>query len=395
MRETGIQYSYLLIAIFSFAFPNTSAVTNNFIDDSNCEIQGSKSDFPVDYAASTVLDSLSPDKSLLLDSVFNPRVLASYVAFLSSDSMKGRLTGTAESVKAAEFIGITFENAGLQPLPDLKSYYMAFRLNSIPNSIVGKNSLGYNVVGVLPGKTRPKEVVIFSAHFDHLGYESKVLYQLPADRSTEKGDTIYNGANDNASGVAGLMALANYFSVLNNNERTIVFVAFSGEEFGLLGSKAFQRIIRPSQIKAVMNLEMIGRTIYGQAQPFITGSKYSDLRKLLNEHLQKTDLTKYGISYFDSDVNMDIQYFHRSDNFPFVVNGVPAHTIMLGTDNDPHYHSVQDEAETLNFRMMSDILKALALGSEEIIMAKVTPRRIDTRTINHLRDPLTDPLRNF
>ncbi|HET9054737.1 MAG TPA: M28 family peptidase, partial [Cyclobacteriaceae bacterium] len=345
--------------VFLFAVPETIAATNNHVKNFPCNVPANNYAFSLTCAAPVVTDSVGPDKTLLADSVFDPAILARYVSFLSSDSMKGRLTGTPESMKAAEFIGKTFEEAGLQSLPDLGSYYMAFRLSNNAYTVLPRNSLGYNVVAILPGLSKPKEIVIFCAHFDHVGVKSKLFFPSPAGRSVEKGDTIYNGANDNASGVAGLLALANYFGALKYNERTIMFVAFSGEEFGLLGSKAFQRIIRPSRVKAVLNLEMIGRTIYDQAKPFVTGSSYSDVRRILNEQLQKTDPIKYGSSYFESDENMTIQYFNRSDNFPFALNGVPAHTIMLGTQEDPHYHSVQDETATLNFRMMSDILKSL------------------------------------
>ena len=100
-------------------------------------------------------------------------------------------------------------------------------------------------------------------------------------------DTIYNGANDNASGVAAVISLAKYFKALDNNERTLLFIAFTGEELGLLGSEFLANEFEPDSIVAVINIEMIGRSEYKNPKPYITGYEYSDLKKLLNKNYQE------------------------------------------------------------------------------------------------------------
>ncbi len=105
-----------------------------------------------------------------------------------------------------------------------------------------------NLVGVIPGKSKKDEYVIFSAHYDHLGI----------DHSADRKDSIFNGANDDASGTTAVILLANYFRALGNNERTLVFVAFTAEETGEYGSQYFSKQMDPSKTMAMFNIEMIG-----------------------------------------------------------------------------------------------------------------------------------------
>ena len=104
-----------------------------------------------------------------------------------------------------------------------------------------------NVVGVLPGKSKKNEYVVFSAHYDHLGIGKAV-----------NGDSIYNGANDDASGTTAVIMLANYYKALANNERSIIFAAFTAEEIGGFGSQYFSKQLSPADVVAMFNIEMIG-----------------------------------------------------------------------------------------------------------------------------------------
>jgi hypothetical protein len=101
-----------------------------------------------------------------------------------------------------------------------------------------------NVVGVLPGKSKKNEYVIFSGHYDHLGIARQPI----------NGDSVYNGANDDAAGTTAVIMLANYFSKLKNNERSIVFAAFTAEEIGEYGSQYFATQFNPSQVMAMLNI---------------------------------------------------------------------------------------------------------------------------------------------
>jgi Iap family predicted aminopeptidase len=120
-----------------------------------------------------------------------------------------------------------------------------------------------NVVGVLPGKSLKNEYVIFSGHYDHLGISS---------RNMVNNDSIYNGANDDAAGTTAVMMLAKYFKALNNNERTLIFVAFTGEETGGFGAQYFSKQFNPEKVKAMFNIEMIGtESKWGKNSAYITG----------------------------------------------------------------------------------------------------------------------------
>jgi Zn-dependent M28 family amino/carboxypeptidase len=162
---------------------------------------------------------------------------------------------------------------------------------------------------MLPGKSKPKEIVIFSAHYDHVGISS-----------INKKDSIMNGANDNASGVTAVLMLAEYFARQGNNERTILFCAFAGEELGLIGSKNFRNYLIPESIVAVINIEMIGVPQYGKGIFFITCTKYSDLPALLKENMKGFNVK------VKPEPNQNKLLFQRSDNFSFVLKRVPAHT---------------------------------------------------------------------
>ncbi len=118
-----------------------------------------------------------------------------------------------------------------------------------------------NVVGILPGKSKKKEYVIFSGHYDHLGI----------GRANAAGDSIYNGANDDAAGTTAVIMLAHYFAKQKNNERTIVFAAFTAEESGGFGSQHFSRQFEPDKVMAMFNIEMIGTdSKWGNNSAYIT-----------------------------------------------------------------------------------------------------------------------------
>ena len=299
-------------------------------------------------------------QSALIDSIIHKDSLTSIVSWMSSDSLKGRFTSTVHADQAARFISNEFAKAGLSPIAGNDGFFMKIF-----------NSLG-NVMGVLPGNSRKDELVIFSAHYDHVGTKSSPVYK----RQESGTDTIYNGANDNASGVSALIALAKYFGLLKNNERSIMFIAFTGEEMGLRGSSQLVPLIEADKVIAVLNFDMIGRPINKKSGPFITGDLYSDLRQLLNKTLSSKDPKQYGTNYFSGDRYIYEKLFFRSDNFPFVAKGIPAHTIMASSPNDRYYHSVDDEVRTIDFEKMARLIRATAIASELIISGKQTPMRI-------------------
>lgn len=316
----------------------------------------------------------SYSQSSSIDSIISPASLQQLVGVLASDDFEGRFTGTDQARKAAEFVAAEFKKAGATPVNEALSYFMHF---DIPKKMQG----GINVVAEITGKSKPEEIIIFSAHYDHIGTNSINPFKrfVTGIKPTPE-DTIYNGANDNASGTAAIIALARYFSYLKQNERTIIFIAFSGEELGLLGSQSISSSIPSGKIKAVINVEMIGRPrTRKKTNAFITGSHLSDLRKLLNNALYQSNPALYGKKFFAYDNYTSENLFERSDNFWFASQGIPSHTIMASSPRDEFYHSTKDEVSTLDFLLMSRLVKAIALASAPLIDARQTPSRIDPR----------------
>lgn len=219
-----------------------------------------------------------------------------------------------------------------------------------------------NIIGILPGKSRKDELVVFSAHYDHLGI----------GKPTAEGDSIYNGANDNASGTSAVLMLAREFARKRDNERSVMFVAFTAEEMGLLGSQYFGSKVDPATIVAMLNLEMIGtESKWGADAVYVTGYDKSDLGAILNKAGTATGFTFHPDPYKEQDL------FLRSDNASLARLGVPAHTISSSKmDVEKYYHSADDEISTLNMNNMAAIVRAIATSARAIISGSETPSRV-------------------
>ena len=278
------------------------------------------------------------------------------ISFLAHDSLQGRGNYTPQLHTAANFIAKHFRQAGLTAFQFTNGYFQPFSQEKLTADSGDYNprKVLLNVVGVLEGKSKPNELVLFCAHYDHIGLER---------------GRIHNGANDNASGTTGLLLLADYYARRGGNERTLVFCAFAGEELGLYGSELFAKYLKPEAIVAVVNIEMIGVPQIGKNAFFVTGSGYSNLEKIFKQALAG----KYKIK---AEPNEEKQLFERSDNYPFARKGVPAHTIMTSDDDDRCYHLPCDDVEKIDVENMTAIVRAIALACETIVSGKETPRRI-------------------
>jgi hypothetical protein len=226
-----------------------------------------------------------------------------------------------------------------------------------------------NVVGVLKGKSKPDEFVVFSGHYDHLGVGSPEE-GVPHDAT----DSIYNGANDDAAGSTAVVVLAQYFKKLNNNERTIIFATFVAEEIGGYGSQYFSKQLQPEKVMALFNLEMIGtESKWGKNSAYITGFEKSSMGEILQRNLAGSSFAFYPDPYPEQEL------FYRSDNATLARLGVPAHTISTSKmDAEPTYHKANDEIGSLDMVNMTEIIKAIAISSTSIISRKDTPSRVDT-----------------
>ena len=270
---------------------------------------------------------------------------------LSSDAMEGRALFTPGIEKASVFIEGEFKRIGLTYYKELQSYRQDFLI---------KDKKANNVIGIIPGKSKPNEYVIFSGHYDHLGMK-------------ESGDDkVFNGANDDASGITAVITLAEFFKKKNDNARTLIFVAFTGEETGGYGSAFFSNSINADEVVAMFNIEMIGTdSKWGKNSAYITGFERSDFGKILQKNLVGS-----GFNFYQDPYPQE-QLFYRSDNARLAALGVPAHTISTSKmDVEPNYHKLSDEISTLDMDNMTEIIKSIAISSQTIISGKDTPSRV-------------------
>ena len=270
---------------------------------------------------------------------------------LSSDAMEGRALFTPGIEKASVFIEGEFKRIGLTYYKELQSYRQDFLI---------KDKKANNVIGIIPGKSKPNEYVIFSGHYDHLGMK-------------ESGDDkVFNGANDDASGITAVITLAEFFKKKNDNARTLIFVAFTGEETGGYGSAFFSNSINADEVVAMFNIEMIGTdSKWGKNSAYITGFERSDFGTILQKNLVGS-----GFNFYQDPYPQE-QLFYRSDIARLAALGVPAHTISTSKmDVEPNYHKLSDEISTLDMDNMTEIIKSIAISSQTIISGKDTPSRV-------------------
>ena len=284
------------------------------------------------------------------------------INFLASDELQGREAGFHGSRVTSEYIVSLLQWMGVSPLAD--SYFQPFdayrkerqkkgRLEVHPDSIaklkqeVHQKLSMRNVLGMIPGKNT-KEYVIVGAHFDHLGIDPAL-----------DGDQIYNGADDNASGVSAVLQIARAFLASGQQpERNVIFAFWDGEEKGLLGSKYFvQTCPFLSQIKGYLNFDMIGRNNKPQ-QPKQVVYFYTAAHPVFGDWL-KEDIRKYSLQ-LEPDYRAWENPIGGSDNGSFAKVGIPI--IWYHTDGHPDYHQPSDHADRLNWDKVVEITKASFLN---------------------------------
>ncbi len=278
--------------------------------------------------------------------IVTPNDLREIVNYLASDSLKGRVSGSGGIDAAATYIEDYFKTSGIKPY--FGTYRDTFKIKDIE---------AFNVVGVLEG-TDPmlkNEIIMLSAHYDHIGIGKSI--KKFGGRLTEI-DSVANGANDNASGTATVLALAKHFANKKNNKRTILFVLFTGEEFGLLGSKHLSERLKSVNLNlyTLVNFEMLGVPFTDNRgyDVFLSGYDLSNMAKKMNEYTRFNLIGK-------SDFAVKNQLFKRSDNYPFYsAFNVPCQTISsCDLTNYEYYHHVDDEADKLDYEHMANVVNKL------------------------------------
>lgn len=269
------------------------------------------------------------------------------LSYLASDELGGRNTGSEGIEKAAVYIETLFAKNNIKP------YFETYR-----DSFNIKDVVGYNILGYVEGNnTKLKnEFVILGAHYDHIGTVKEV-----------DGDSIANGANDDASGTVAVLEWAKYFSKNNTNKRSILFTLYAAEEMGLIGSAHLAKKLKDAglDLYTMINFEMIGvpRT-ENEIMAYISGHEKSNMAKKLN-------------AYCDSEIigffpkAKEFQLFKRSDNYPFYKEfKIPAHAIStFDFTNFDYYHHVDDEADKMDFEHMTKFINRMIPSLEGMINA--------------------------
>jgi Zn-dependent M28 family amino/carboxypeptidase len=261
---------------------------------------------------------------------------------LSSDEMEGREFGTAGMEKAAAWVEDYMKKAGIKP----------FFSYNYQDTVTINGRKTANVVGLIGSKDDAKEYILLGAHLDHIG------------KAASGPDLIYNGANDDASGVTAVLQIAQQLQK-NRPEANVIVALFTAEESGLLGSAYLAKRLKGLQVKIkyMLNFEMIGKAMtIGANKVYITGYNKSNLAAVMNELAGNTFAT-----YLPEE--NQYQLFMRSDNYSFYeIYKVPCHTIStFDFKNYPYYHELKDEASQLDIEHMNKIINLSTTIIEKMI----------------------------
>ena len=267
--------------------------------------------------------------------------------YLASDELEGRATGTKGIEKAAVFI----EN--YLKANEIKPYFETYR----DTFNVGELT-GYNIVGVVEGND-PKlknEYIILGGHYDHIG-KGKIV----------EGDSIANGANDDASGTIAAMEFGRYFAKTKTNKRSILITLYSAEEMGLKGSGHLAERLNADGIDVytMINFEMIGvPRAEDQSMAYMSGYDQSNFAPILNKYAGEE-----VVGFFPKA--KEFQLFYRSDNYPFFKElKIPAHAIStFDFTNYDYYHHVDDEADQMDYAHMSSFINKMIPALEGMMNA--------------------------
>jgi hypothetical protein len=272
--------------------------------------------------------SVSVAEASLIDADAITRALSEHVIFLSSDELEGRSPGSLGSAAARRYIIERMTAAGVEPL---------FGDSHAQRFEHGMASAGINVAGVIPGALAPPRYLVVSAHYDHLGHA---------------GDEVFNGADDNASGVAVLLELGETLEA-GELTHTLLLIAFDGEEQGLAGSRAF--VERPpvplGRIDGIVNLDMVGRA--DGRGIWVAGTRQTPalvpLVQTAASGLELPVLLGHDGAQGHEDWTLS------SDHGPFHERGI--HFLYLGVENHADYHRPTDDWHQIDFRSLREVLE--------------------------------------
>lgn len=266
-------------------------------------------------------EGFSQAKSEVYDPRFSEVSLLKNLQNLSSDAFEGRRTGTRGAIKAKNYIINEFQKLGVQPLFK-KNFDQPFAFTQD-----GSFYEAVNVLGVIKGETYPDKYIVVSAHYDHEGVKQGL---------------IYNGADDNASGVCALFSLAEYYKY-HAPQYSIILAAFDGEELGLQGAKYFvsNSRIPIKQIVVNVNMDMISRSENNEL--FAVGTAHYPFLKSVIKNIKTPENFKLTMGHDDGDWKENWTY--ASDHAPFHKAGIPF--LYFGVEDHKDYHEPTDDYENI------------------------------------------------
>lgn len=287
--------------------------------------------------------------------VITQDVLRRHISVIAHDSMRGRLTPSHGLERTAAYIASQFARLDLRPLGDSGSFIQHY---PIPSGGPGRAP---NVVAMLEGSdpALKGEYIVYSAHMDHVGVGQPV-----------GGDSIYNGADDNASGTAAVMALAEAFARTQQRpRRSLIFLTVSGEEEGLWGSAYFASHppVPIDSIVADLNIDMIGRN--WRDTIVAIGREHSDLGPNVERVAAAHPELRMAII---ADPWPNENFYYRSDHYNFARRGVPVLFFFSGTHAD--YHGPHDEIDKIDFEKETRIVRLLYYFGREVANATAKPQ---------------------
>jgi Tol biopolymer transport system component len=272
-----------------------------------------------------------------------PELLKKHITYLASDELKGRLTGSAGEQKAADYLSAQFKSLGLKPYEG-KDYIQKFdykvrldKHDSINSATVDNN--GRNVIAYLDNKA--SKTIVIGAHYDHLGLNE----HNNSTKANSKGE-IHNGADDNASGVSGVLELARMFSKNKATEKVnYIFALFSGEEDGLIGSKHMAETLKSKypNVVAMINMDMIGR-LNDKKELIVGGIGTCPEFKKLTE---KNKPAGFNVTMEDSGIG-------PTDHTSFYLKDIAVLNFFTGTHSD--YHKPSDDEDKINYTGVTNIV---------------------------------------
>jgi Zn-dependent M28 family amino/carboxypeptidase len=261
------------------------------------------------------------------------------VKMLSADEYQGRKTGTKGAEMARDYIEQRLKDIGLATMPSMKSYEQEFEIRDS----LGKTTTGTNVIAYIAGKS--EDCIVISAHYDHLGIIN---------------NEIYNGADDNASGVAGLLKIATYYAARKPNN-SLIFAFFDAGELGWKGSKAFvtNPPVNLNQIKLNVNLDMISHNDKGIL--YVAGTlKNPQLSRYIDQN--NPDL-KIMMGHDNPKQGVD-DWTNQSDQGAFNAKDIPY--LYFGVEDHKDYHKPTDEIENINAAFLVNAANAILLTVDNI-----------------------------